>query len=178
MEKYFRDTSSIPNQVLRLMVWIIIISSFIFGVLLNNRLLLFLSLGLILIEGVIQGLKYGVKSIFGVNSITSRPPKARDCGAFIDCKKEKATSMGMPSGHSISMGFFAAFMIMSLGKKNVISDIFVVFLALLVMTQRWWVGCHTILQVITGGVIGVLLGIGYYEIVKKWLPLGKNTKLY
>jgi membrane-associated phospholipid phosphatase len=180
MKKYFKDGTSSFNQVIRLIIWGIIIISFVYAIILDSRLLAFLTIGLLAIEVFIQGLKTGVKSVFGENSITSRPKGAKDCGAFIDCTNEKDGSMGMPSGHSMSISFFITFLILtSYSKKRYINYILGILLAILVMSQRWWVGCHSLLQIIIGGVIGIFLGWGYYKIIdsNNLLPKGRNTPL-
>ena len=156
---HITNTTSVLNQVLRLLIWIIIIASFVFAIVLNNRLLVLLAVGLLGIEVVIQGVKLGVKEVFGINSITKRPKGAKDCGAFIDCDKKDATSMGMPSGHSMSMAFFATFVLLATNPDQ-FQNYIIVILALTVMSQRWWVGCHSLLQIFIGGGIGILLGWG------------------
>jgi membrane-associated phospholipid phosphatase len=180
MKNYFKDGTSSFNQVIRLIIWGIIIISFVYAVILDSRLLAFLVVGLLALEVFIQGVKMGVEKVFGRNFITSRPKGAKDCGAFIDCNNKKDDSMGMPSGHSMSIAFFVTFLILgSYSKKRYINYIIGILLIILVMSQRWWVGCHSLLQVIVGASIGIFLGWSYYKIIKmnKWLPEGRNTPL-
>jgi membrane-associated phospholipid phosphatase len=95
---------------------------------------------------------------------------------FPECNKPiniKKTS-GFPSGHSQMMAAFVTFMILYLHHKNNfefnVKDInlyiFPWLLAGAVFWQRWFIKCHSPLQIFMGILIGVGLGFAYFEIYK------------
>ena len=113
--------------------------------------------------------------------IGSRPPNANSCGFILD--NSIATSFGMPSGHSQSAWFIATYLICKIIKKFnnnkttekkspidyiwiVVSCSIILFSAIYISYSRVYIeGCHTIQQVIVGGLIGIGLGylIYYFE---------------
>ena len=104
-------------------------------------------------------------SIFGYGK---RPTGAKNCGLFKDGRV--STSYGMPSGHSQTSTLFSTYLILNILNKDdlniyykLISIMFLVILPLLVMYSRvYWAKCHTLQQVIFGGVIGIILGYYVY----------------
>jgi len=86
--------------------------------------------------------KYIVKCIFGENEITLRPKNHGKCGnSVID-------QIGMPSGHSMVAGFM-------FGRTK--SDL--KWALLMIPLSRVENGCHTILQVIIGFIIGLVISL-------------------
>jgi membrane-associated phospholipid phosphatase len=90
-----------------------------------------------------------------------------------------SNTWGMPSGHAQITSLSATYWIMyvwllyknekepenksRLKTKAIISTIIMVLIVIIVCVQRVYSGCHTVLQVIVGSVIGVILGVfGYY----------------
>ena len=109
-----------------------------------------------------------------------RPVGAKNCGIFKKCPAEIATSYGMPSGHSQNAVFFSTYVILTLINSNFIYAIKVygivlfIFLALGIMYSRVYLKCHTVQQVIAGGLIGGILGALYFknkDKIKKFLKL-------
>ena len=104
-----------------------------------------------------------------------RPNGASSCGFILDNKIAK--SFGMPSGHSHIAWTVATYIIARLivrlssnkttSKNAVILSIILVLLsALYISYSRVYIeGCHTVQQVIVGGLLGILSGffIYYYE---------------
>ncbi len=166
---------------------LIIISSVLLSYFLTNNSDLLL-LGIFLsINDVVN---HGLKTIFfkpligGKNlpflGIGKRPVGAKNCGMFKECPAEIVTSYGMPSGHSQNAVFFSTYVILNLINSNFIYAIKVYgtvlfsFLALGIMYSRIYFKCHTVQQVIAGGLIGGVLGALYYENkdkIKKLLKL-------
>jgi membrane-associated phospholipid phosphatase len=65
----------------------------------------------------------------------------------------------MPSNHSQQAVVFSTYMILKDLEKNTLSPlktIIYVLLALIIMYSRIYLNCHTIQQVIMGGVIGLI----------------------
>ena len=96
----------------------------------------------------------------------TRPKGAANCGIWKDPPGHKTTSYGMPSGHSQEATGFATYMIL----KNLsygyalfdIRNVILSGLAIFIMYSRVYLNCHTIQQVIIGGMIGILFGsIGF-----------------
>jgi membrane-associated phospholipid phosphatase len=117
-----------------------------------------------------------------------RPNGATDCGAFLNFNNKLATSFGMPSGHSQLTWMVATYLLCHLYfDKNVLFDdnnkwkkhrrsltaVFssiIVLFAISVSYSRVNVEyCHTLQQVVIGGLIGIGMGAGVYFIQKKFI---------
>ena len=115
-------------------------------------------------------------NIFGI--LGKRPIGAKNCGYFSNSKNSISKSYGMPSGHSQNAVFFSTFVIMNmldtdiaLHQKTFGISLFIC-LSLGIMYSRVYLNCHTIPQVVVGGLIGFLLAKIYYEKeeeIKKYL---------
>jgi membrane-associated phospholipid phosphatase len=131
---------------------------------------------------LIKILKRGVLSIFGNSGWVKRPRGAANCKYVLMPGNPKATSIGMPSGHSIAGACMACYGILMIWKSpkikmehhwKVLSSIFIGFIGLLIALGRTnimyiGVGCHTVLQVLVGTVIGTLFGfVGYFVLHPK-----------
>jgi len=116
----------------------------------------------------------GKKSL-PILGIGTRPPNATSCGIFLDGRV--STSYGMPSGHSQIAWAIAIYLIFKIIKKwykndkdnkaitivgyiwLLISCISILSIAVYVSYSRVYIeGCHTIQQVIIGGIIGSIMG--------------------
>jgi membrane-associated phospholipid phosphatase len=131
-----------------------------------------------------------IKPIYGllnrtslpILGIGSRPPKANGCQFILD--NIPSTSYGMPSGHSQMSWAIATYIICKIinhwynhDKNNkvittfgyiwlILSCVLVLFVAAYISYSRVYIeGCHTIQQVIIGGLLGVVSGflIYYFE---------------
>tara|TARA_Y100000385_G_scaffold279066_2_gene328241 strand:+ start:8691 stop:9233 length:543 start_codon:yes stop_codon:yes gene_type:complete len=169
------------NDILRCLPFMIIIFEFINGISENHRESLLLSVGILLNNNSNQILKELIKNIFGNNLITSRPLGATNCKDFPDCSGILAKSMGMPSGHTQAIAFWAGFKLRKIFRnendwKNRKLSIFgILFISIITglgrlsgdyvgnLSTYYESGCHTPLQVIIGYLIGILLG-WYYHI--------------
>ena len=164
---------------------IIISASFINYFLTNDIDLLMLAIALLVNDGINFILKYWiVKPLVGNKKLFllgtgRRPDGAKNCSPFLEPNAKPSNSYGMPSGHSQSAVFFSTYVIMNLIDSNVIMyekilgvNVFI-FLALGVMYSRIYLKCHTVQQVIVGGLIGLGLGFLYYENQEKLKNLGR-----
>ena len=112
-----------------------------------------------------------------------RPKGAKSCGLFESSKITDVKSFGMPSGHAQMAGFFTAYSMLKLGEDNVSPTFFTSVGIILgscfifIMYSRIHNKCHTLQQVIAGGIIGLILGntfFNYKERLSNYIP----NKLY
>ena len=136
---------------------------------------LYLLLVLWIGEGINYNLKYNFfKPIFGDNipilGRGARPYGAKQCGLFLSKKeKKKLSSYGMPSGHSQNSAIFATFLILKLlnSGKNLSTMLKICYIAiwsLSVMISRWVFKCHTVNQIILGGLLGTFFGYSAFKV--------------
>jgi membrane-associated phospholipid phosphatase len=74
-----------------------------------------------------------------------------------------SSSYGMPSGHMQNVTTAATFIILFFKNNNF--SIYAIFQSILTGYQRWYYKKHTIEQIITGAIIGIMLGIIYYQLI-------------
>ena len=110
-----------------------------------------------------------------------RPKGAKNCGLFVEGDTKRPNSYGMPSGHSQGSAFFLTYLLMHLRdtniniNKKIIGGSLFTFITLGVMYSRIYLKCHTIQQVILGGLFGMGFGYLYYENKDK---IKKHIKIY
>jgi membrane-associated phospholipid phosphatase len=160
------------------------IQSIILGLITNNYYLL--SLGIFLIgNGIINLiLKSLFKILYSFLKVKSLPilgigdrpinNYTPDKIGYFDYCTNDAKLYGMPSGHSQSAWFFTVFAILyvldkkasflSPKKYGIIA--LLIIMAIFISYSRVRNNCHTIEQVIVGGLIGIFLGIGGYAFTK------------
>ena len=120
-----------------------------------------------------------------LKKIALRPKGAKNCGSFIDEYNPKMMSKtyGMPSGHSLEAMLISTFLIMYVykhsenGLKKNILIVTIFLIGLSICISRVVLGCHTILQIIIGGLLGSV--IGYYGFIiweAKIEPMFVNNK--
>ena len=143
-------------------------------------LYLFISFNIIGISNIL--LKYISKSIYSLFNIETipllgigkRPENAINCGTYLD--GVPSTTYGMPSGHSQFAWAVAIYFILKIIKKSynktqhtpikifgymwlILSCIIILGIATYISYSRVYIeGCHTIQQVIIGGIIGCVMG--------------------
>ena len=114
----------------------------------------------------IDGLSY---VYFGYNK-ESRDYKY--CDLFVTGKgngKPSSTSYGMPSGHSQNAAFFSSYVILNLlnnpftNSVKIYGTVIFISLSIGIMYSRVILKCHTVQQVIAGGLIGSVLGSIYFK---------------
>lgn len=100
--------------------------------------------------------------------VALRPEGCTNSANFINefSPNKLSTTYGMPSGHSIESMLIAVFLVMYILKNHEKSIkrhslvILVLLIGISVSVSRVVFGCHTILQILIGGIIGSI--IGYY----------------
>jgi acid phosphatase family membrane protein YuiD len=83
-----------------------------------------------------------------------RPKGAEDCNLFCN-DGDQSGKPGMPSSHSALVSFFSGFYLQQTSDDYL--RIILVVYALLVMLSRYLKRCHTINQIIVGGLLGYSL---------------------
>ena len=124
------------------------------------------------------------KSSLPILGIGARPANATSCGLILD--NVSSTSYGMPSGHSQTAWTISTYLLYkiiknfynnknnSTNKVNKLYEyIYFIGSCILLLAGSSYIsysrvyieGCHTIQQVIVGGLIGIFIGFlaGYYE---------------
>lgn len=100
-----------------------------------------------------------------------RPSQSHECGNFPICDKIIRKTWGMPSGHMQIATLASTFWILYLLDKKYRSSFSIIILAIipfLVGYSRIYLGCHNLIQVIVGGIIGLIFGIILYWTIKKY----------
>jgi len=158
-------------------------------------------LGLIFSGGVIVNallnvfFKESLHFFFPDTKILKRPEiSKKGCGVTVKCLPNAIPNpdeQGMPSGHSQTATFSATFWILYIWRylrhtKNYNSymlwpaTILLSLLAILIIISRSFLveNCHTILQIIFGGAIGVSFAFLVYWLIEKFIPswLGEPLK--
>ena len=122
---------------------------------------------------------YKKKKYIKYLGIGKRPKLAKGCSCLSVLKEEKL--FGMPSGHSQYSAFLCIFLILffsnNLNFKNKINYAIIILLSLILIlitfyimyTRIYITQCHTINQVIVGGLIGIIFGIISFYIIKKYI---------
>ena len=105
--------------------------------------------------------EYIKRYIVGYNNV--RPIGATDCDLFC-LDGNQSGQPGMPSSHSASVAFFSAFYFQK--TKNIYVKILLVIYSSLVMLSRYFKKCHTIEQIMVGGILGIGLSLIYIVILR------------
>jgi membrane-associated phospholipid phosphatase len=109
-----------------------------------------------------------------------RPDGAKNTTCFLKYPEKASNTFGMPSGHSQNAWLFAIYLIMHILYNNfylneyfnnkfinilkLLNITLIIFFSLMVSISRVIEKCHTIQQVIVGGLIGCILGYYTYKI--------------
>lgn len=153
------------------------------GIIFGSTEGLLLFVGLLLNEALNHLLKFIVSKIVGKNEITKRPAGARDTGIYPQHLPKESTSMGMPSGHAQTSTFLATILLQHVFLRSQLGPAaksraasFIVIVAALVIISRTKYGgilcvhvsgkivaCHTVLQVVVGGMIGAAVGMVSFQ---------------
>ena len=156
---------------------VIPLTSIIYGIIFNFNIGIFFGIYSYICDLISHNFKIASKKIYGkkerlpILGLGRRPNGAKYCGLFIDENnlEGKSTSFGMPSGHAmmsiLTMVFWLSYFY-NKNEKNIrtyISMILIIIITLSICYSRIILNCHTIQQVIVGGLFGILFGlIGYH----------------
>lgn len=152
--------------------------------------LIFLNLAIILNSGLLKPLnkllykKLNRKKL-PILGIGTRPFGAHSCSGLVKLRSKPESSYGMPSGHSYFAWLIASYLITQIWFDNDDSEhdeteitrhnaskiVRTLLLLLFAFTMSWLrvnvEGCHTVQQVIIGGLFGIGIGISGVFIKKK-----------
>jgi membrane-associated phospholipid phosphatase len=121
-------------------------------------------LGMLVTVGLNETIKH-----FLVGTASPRPSQARDCNLWGN-NGPQGGRPGMPSGHSAHVSFFVGYYLQyvfsspSSTTHRILAVLLVVY-ALLVMTSRYTLHCHTLPQILSGATLGFLLSVLWYRVV-------------
>jgi membrane-associated phospholipid phosphatase len=175
------DCTSIIVRLMSVTPIAIILGSFVFGLSLRykhvrvSNIFLLLSAGMLSSMGIAKGLKV-LSSLILPEWITSRPVKNNDkCHNLSSCSLTSSTSY--TSAHATMMGFFGMFITMiatdmfrkPLSKDNWLMISVPWISAITIASERVYLGCHSIWQILIGLMLGSGLASGYYVLVRKWI---------
>lgn len=96
-----------------------------------------------------------IKNVF-IGDQSGRPKGATDCD-LLCTNGNQAGKPGMPSSHSATATFFAAFYFSQ--TNNPIIKLTLIIYALLVMLSRYLKKCHTVGQIIAGVALGLSINL-------------------
>jgi membrane-associated phospholipid phosphatase len=104
------------------------------------------------------------------------------CNNLINCNRQD-TGVGMPSGHSVTIGFFATYMslvwMFDFTDRpmwlRILIPVLCCSLALGVLWERRYLDCHDYLQIFSGAVFGSLFASGYWWLTRDLID-NKNPK--
>lgn len=128
--------------------------------------------GLILCEFLNHMFKIIFRKI-STTKVMMRPDPVK-CDTFKDTSDD---DYGFPSGHAQIFGFFVGFIIMLVwyhrNWQKYIIILLVLCWSILVCVGRIKIGCHNIFQVLSGFIIGILLGLLIYGLSSKYFIKNK-----
>jgi membrane-associated phospholipid phosphatase len=122
---------------------------------------------------------YGKRESLPLLGKGGRPTGAKHCGTFIheNNLEGKPSSFGMPSGHSQMATLTATFWILYLYQKygwemrNIFSMGLVVLVCLGILYSRCYLKCHTVQQVVLGGLFGIIYGVVGFLVYKSYFDI-------
>lgn len=119
-----------------------------------------------------EGLKGLFQAILPLAPGIYRPnPPLSGCGVFANCSVSDSDKLlvGMPSGHAQTITFafvlVALFLISKTGFSHPTTILQIVVLgivAILIIYSRYYIGCHTLLQLFVGSMIGIALAAAVF----------------
>ena len=116
---------------------------------------------------VSKNVLFNLFEALNLKHIAARPEGCKNSSNFINefSPNKLSTTYGMPSGHSVESMLISVFLVMYILKnheksmKRNILIILVLVIGMSVCISRVVLGCHTVLQIIIGGIIGSVIGL-------------------
>ena len=149
--------------------------SIIIGIFFRQPIGIYFGLFIAAMDIVNRGIKHGLREYYGdreelpILGRGVRPEGAKHCGSFIDLDSDgHPSSFGMPSGHAqvalITAMFWTLYLLNTYGWdiQNEFAIMLLWTICLSVAYSRLYLNCHTLEQVIFGGLLGTIFGsLGY-----------------
>ena len=146
----------ILNTLVRLIPIAFYMGSIMSNLLFDNKKANVLLFGFLLVEGI----SYAYK-------LTSNSVSTPQCSIV----KSDMNFLTLPAPIPTSVGFLVSFLISDMYHKDNINPVKLYILLLLFIITMWSrvnVGCHSVVDSMMGGVVGLIMGFGYYSVVKDY----------
>jgi len=146
----------ILNTMVRLLPIALYMGSIMSNLLFDNKKANVLLFGFLLVEGI----SYAYKMV--TNAVNNQ-----HCSLV----KSDMNFLTLPSPIPTSVGFLVSFLISDMYHKDNVKPIKLYILLLIFMVTMWSrvnIGCHSVVDAGMGGVIGLIMGVGYYSVVKDY----------
>ena len=146
----------ILNTIIRLIPVAFYMGTIMCNLLFDNKQSNVLLFGFLLVEGI----SYAYKNITNAND-------NQQCSLV----KSDMNFLTLPAPIPTSVGFLVSFLISDMYNKNNVKPIKLYVLILLFIITMWSrvnIGCHSVIDSIMGGIVGLILGFGYHNIVKDY----------
>lgn len=165
----FDKPSLYINETFRSLPFTSILFSLLISILFQNKISFIIFILLILDNSLNKIFKKIFKKYIPLDG--PRPKGAKNCGCYIDLNNinKLSISHGMPSGHTQNIFFLTTFL--TLYFKSTFKTLLLGIIAFYGGYLRIKFGCHTIKQVIIGGLFGILLASISYFLLKKNLVI-------
>jgi len=125
--------------------------------------------GLILSTSIAQCLKYLIPYPSWFYKYSMRPNGASNCD-YLSCGGPvKENTPGFPSGHMTTTSYFTIYNILYI-IKNKMNKLFIIPNIVLLILMGWariYKLCHNVVQVLTGTILGTLIGIIFFYKINK-----------
>jgi hypothetical protein len=146
----------ILNTLIRLTPLSLYMGSIMSSLMFDDKKANILLLGFILVEGLSGAFKTITNAV--VNP---------QCALV----KSETNNISLPAAIPTTIGFMVAFFICNMVDTETFNPIKFYFLLLLLILSIWSrynVGCHSIIDSVIAAIIGIVIGIGYYNLVKTY----------
>lgn len=145
---------------------IAIIGSLFATIISGDTLPAYYAISVMILDGILNKLlKMLFKRFFGRVKSFQRPNPPKEGCSIVPCKQNCAPGFGMPSGHSQFAFYSATFWALYLWKQRDKIDTWQLYTSIAILyasaiwiaSSRVLTGCHNLLQVTVGGLIGTAL---------------------
>jgi hypothetical protein len=146
----------IINTIIRMIPLSLYMGSLMSSLMFDNKKANILLFGFILIEG-----------LSGAFKTVTNASTNEQCALI----KSETSNISMPAPIPTSIGFLVSFFISDMMYTEKIKPVKLyglVFFLLITIWSRVNVGCHSVIDSLLASIIGIILGVGYYNVVKKY----------
>ena len=147
------------DDIISLSILLVYIIPTILYVITHNIRELFAIIGITCLVTISEGVKY-----FVIKQRSPRPDGATDCNIWCTDGIQEGKP-GMPSGHSLMSTFFAGYYFNE--TDNIWIKFALIGFAIAIMISRYTKRCHSVEQIIIGGLIGLGMSQVIYRLYLK-----------
>jgi dolichyldiphosphatase len=153
--------------------FLVVIVFIILAIVTRKKVFIVFSIGAIVCEILGRIEKKITKSVSDAKIFQRPNPPAKGCGYFP--RDHPRVTFGFPSGHAQFCGFFALFWTLYIlftdwNKNKKAAIIGLIWLAAITVTMdRVYIGCHNILQISVGFVLGLIYGFVAWWLLERKL---------